>query len=361
MQDGNFAGAAMLELVKVSRQFGTTHALDGIDLSIRAGEILCLLGQSGCGKSSLLRVIAGVDRPDAGTIALSGQQVSGPGRFVEPEDRKIGFMFQDYALFPHLSVAENVAFGLEHLPRGDRPVRVAEVLGQIGIAHLAERYPHMLSGGEQQRVALARALAPRPLILLMDEPFSNLDQGLRARLREETIATLRALHTTAIIVTHDPQEALSMGDRVVLMRDGRIEQSGTGYEIYDRPASLYAAEFLGPGNRVPGICRAGRLETVLGSFRAPHLADGTPAVALVRPRVVSLAPLGDGVQGQVARRTFLGEVEEVCLRINGLAEPVRLRTTERLPQQPGEPVWVRVDPAGVPVFVDPAGRPPSQS
>ncbi|HEY9344811.1 MAG TPA: ABC transporter ATP-binding protein, partial [Inquilinus sp.] len=232
----------MLTLERICRSFGTVRALDEVSLSIAPGEIVCLVGRSGCGKSSLLRIIAGVDAPDSGRILLDGAEIAGPGGFVEPEDRNVGFMFQDYALFPHLTVEENVAFGLKRLPREAARARAAEVIGRIGIAALAGRYPHTLSGGEQQRVALARALAPKPVILLMDEPFSNLDRGLREQVREETIATLRALGTTAIMVTHDPEEALSAGDRVVLMQKGRIVQAGSGYEIYDHPNSLYAAE-----------------------------------------------------------------------------------------------------------------------
>ncbi|MFE0754898.1 ABC transporter ATP-binding protein [Inquilinus sp. NPDC058860] len=341
----------MLTLERICRSFGTVRALDDVSLSIAHGEIVCLVGRSGCGKSSLLRIVAGVDAPDSGRILLDGAEIAGPGGFVEPEDRNIGFMFQDYALFPHLTVEENVAFGLKRLPREAARTRAAEVIDRIGIAALAGRYPHTLSGGEQQRVALARALAPKPIILLMDEPFSNLDRGLREQVREETIATLRALGTTAIMVTHDPEEALSAGDRVVLMQKGRVVQVGTGYEIYDHPNSLYAAEFLCSLNRIVGTVRDGRIETPLGAFPArPGLAEGSAAVACIRPQALALARPGEGLPGRIVGCSFLGEIEQLTIRAEGIPDLLRLRTTGRIEAKPGEPVAVAVDPAGVLVF-----------
>ncbi|WP_342237041.1 ABC transporter ATP-binding protein [Inquilinus sp. OTU3971] len=341
----------MLTLERICRSFGTVRALDGVSLSIAPGEIVCLVGRSGCGKSSLLRIVAGVDAPDSGRILLDGAEIAGPGGFVEPEDRNIGFMFQDYALFPHLSVEENVAFGLKRLPREAARARAAEVIGRIGIAALAGRYPHTLSGGEQQRVALARALAPKPIILLMDEPFSNLDRGLREQVREETIATLRALGTTAIMVTHDPEEALSAGDRVVLMQKGRIVQVGTGYEIYDHPNSLYAAEFLCSLNRIAGTVRDGRVETPLGTFPAPTtLPEGSAAVACIRPQALSLSRPGAGLPGRIVSISFLGEIEQLSIEVEGFPDMLRLRTTSRIDVRPGEPIAVSVDPGSVLVF-----------
>lgn len=342
-------GALVLE--HISRRFGDTQALDDVSLSLAPGEVVCLVGESGCGKSSLLRIIAGVDRADRGRMLLNNAEIAGTNSFVEPEDRNIGFMFQDYALFPHLTVEENVAFGLKRLPRRDARKRTAEVIERIGIQALSARYPHTLSGGEQQRVALARALAPNPVILLMDEPFSNLDRGLRERVREETIATLKALGTTTIMVTHDPEEALSTGDRVILMKNGRIVQMGTGYDIYDHPNSLYAAEFLCPCNRVAGTYRRGRIETALGSFPARlDLPEGSRAFTCVRPQALSLAAPGKGMPGHVVGRSFLGEVEQLSIRVEGVPDLLRMRTTGRVDARPGEPCWLAVDPANVLVF-----------
>lgn len=255
------AGSAALELKSVGKRFGDTDVLSDIDLSVERGEIICLVGRSGCGKSTLLRIVAGVETPDRGSVSLNGSAVADSAVFVEPEKRNIGFVFQDYALFPHLTVEQNVMFGLRTLAKAEARRRAMEMIEHVHLQELAKRYPHTLSGGEQQRVALARALAPQPGLLLMDEPFSNLDRGLRDNVREETLGLLRQLGTTAIMVTHDPEEALSAGDRVVLMQRGRIVQSGTGYEIHDNPKTRYAADFFCAFNKIEGRVRQGRVET----------------------------------------------------------------------------------------------------
>ncbi|WP_347265757.1 ABC transporter ATP-binding protein [Paracoccus sp. (in: a-proteobacteria)] len=343
-----------LELDGLVRRFGSRNVLDGISLALPEGRITCLLGESGCGKSTLLRLIAGVDRPDGGRIRMQGADLVAPGVFVEPEDRKIGFMFQDYALFPHLSVDENLAFGLRALPARERAARVAEVAQRIGIAHLRARYPHSLSGGEQQRVALARALAPRPAILLMDEPFSNLDQGLREKVRRETVATLRELGATAIIVTHDPQEALAVGDLIVLMRAGRIEQTGTPFEIYDNPRSLYAAEFMGPCNRLTGVWSNGALDTAIGSFPGDlDLPEGALALACIRPQALSLSPDGQGIPARILAKTFIGESEQIDILVHPLGEPLRMHSHFRIPMTIGERAGLQLNGAQVHVFAHP--------
>ena len=321
-----------LELHNVSRRFGATVALDDVSLTIASGEIICLVGQSGCGKSTLLRMIAGVDAVDGGRILLNGQEVSGPVHFVEPEDRKIGFVFQDYALFPHLTVEQNILFGLKRRPKQEAAARTADVIEHIGITHLKGRYPHMLSGGEQQRVALARALAPQPDILLMDEPFSNLDRGLREKIRDETLSLLRGLGTTVIMVTHDPEEALSAGDRVVLMKAGRIVQAGSGYDLHDRPVSPYAAEFFCAFNRISGVYRSGHVETAIGRFaQVLDARDGTPSTLYIRPQGISVSHGPGDFSGEVTSRTFLGEVEQLAIAVNGLEQPLHVRTMQRLP------------------------------
>lgn len=344
-----------LELDGVVRRFGPRDVLSNISLNVPEGRITCLLGESGCGKSTLLRLIAGVDRADAGRIRMTGTEIVGPDHFIEPEDRKIGFMFQDYALFPHLSVDENLAFGLRAVPKAERVARVTEVAERIGITHLRDRYPHSLSGGEQQRVALARALAPKPAILLMDEPFSNLDQGLRERVRRETLTTLRALGATAIIVTHDPQEALAVGDLIVLMRAGKIEQIGSPFEIYDSPNSLYAAEFMGPCNRLTGIWTQGALETAIGTFPGDlNLSEGALALACIRPQALSLGPDGDGIAARILGKTFIGESEQIDIQVHPLAEPLRMHSHFRIPMAIGDRVGLRLNGAEVHLFPDPA-------
>ncbi|MBP1860542.1 ABC transporter ATP-binding protein [Rhizobium herbae] len=335
-----------LELCNVSRRFGQTVALDVVSLAISPGEIICLVGRSGCGKSTLLRMIAGVDTIDSGRVLLNGNEVSGPSTFVEPEKRRIGFVFQDYALFPHLTVEQNILFGLKDRPKQEAADRIAYVLEHIGIAHLSARYPHMLSGGEQQRAALARALAPQPDILLMDEPFSNLDRGLRDRVRDETLSLLRKLGTTVIMVTHDPEEALSAGDRVVLMKSGRIVQTGTGYDLHDRPINPYAAEFFCAFNKVPGVYRDGHVETAIGRFaRQLDAGEGSPMTLYIRPRGISVSREAGDISGRVKSRVFLGEVEQLTVLVDGLEQPLQVRTMNRLP--PGtEAVGLTVLPDG---------------
>lgn len=222
-------------------------AVNGVTLGLPAGEIGVLIGPSGCGKTTLLRAVAGLEPVSAGRIGLDGQAVSAPGRSVPAEQRRMGMVFQDYALFPHLDVARNVAFGIAHLPAAERRVRVAEVLALVGLEGLLHHMPHALSGGQQQRVALARALAPRPQLLLLDEPFSNLDVDLRERLAYEVRTILKAAGATALLVTHDQLEAFAMGDRIGVMQDGRLHQWADAYTLYHQPATRFVADFIGHG------------------------------------------------------------------------------------------------------------------
>ena len=337
---------SMLVLKGVTRHFGAVAALQDVSLELGPGQILCLVGHSGCGKSTLLRAIAGIETLDAGSITIDGTQMSGEGVFVEPEHRRIGFMFQDYALFPHLSVRDNVGFGLGHVPRGERAARVSDILGRIGIAALADRYPHMLSGGEQQRVALARALAPQPRLLLMDEPFSNLDRGLRDRVRQETLSIVRDLGMTAVIVTHDPEEALAIGDMVALMQKGRLVEAGTGERIYDAPWTAYAARFFSRMNVIPARLSANMLETPLGRFPAPAL-EGVPTV-LLRPQSITLSD--KGIAAEVLDRAILGEIEEVSMSVQGMDDPLIMRGTARHDVRQGDRVFLAVNAHEVMIF-----------
>lgn len=336
----------MLAIKGVTRHFNDVAALQDVTLELGAGQVLCLVGHSGCGKSTLLRAIAGIETLDGGTIAIEGMPVSGDGIFVEPEDRRVGFMFQDYALFPHLSVRENVAFGLKKLPRPDRTSRVGDIISRIGIEALADRYPHMLSGGEQQRVALARALAPQPRLLLMDEPFSNLDRGLRDRVRHETISIIRDLGMTAVVVTHDPEEALAIGDTVALMQKGRVVEAGTGERIYDAPWTAYAARFFSRMNVIPGKLETNLLDTPLGRFPASAL-EGEPHV-LLRPQSIVLTEAG--IAGLVVDRSVLGEIEELRIAVDGIEDPLIMRGTSRHDVRPGDTVQIAVKADEVMIF-----------
>jgi iron(III) transport system ATP-binding protein len=286
----------------VSKRFGSTRAVDGADLCVERGEFVALLGPSGCGKTTMLRMIAGFETPDAGTVAVDGHCVAGPGGWVPPERRQVGMVFQDYALFPHLTVADNVGFGLS---RGAKATRVSEALELVGLAGLEGRYPSELSGGQQQRVALARALAPQPAVVLLDEPWSNIDPLLRASMRDELCAILRAADVTTVLVTHDREEAFSLADRIAVMDEGSILQAGAPEEIYFQPATRWVAEFVGAANVLAGRALGGRVDTALGSFPAECGNGHRPVEVLVRPELLELRPDPNGV-GEVVGREFRG-------------------------------------------------------
>lgn len=257
-----------LELRDAVRSYGQRRALDGVSLGLEEGEIGCLLGPSGCGKTTALRCIAGFEVLDAGSVLSRGRVLSAPGVHVPPHERGVGLVFQDLALFPHLTVRDNVEFGLQSMPRDARRSRVDEMLALVGLADYGSSYPGQLSGGQQQRVALARALAPRPSTVLLDEPFSSLDVALRERLVRELRTLLRSLGATALVVTHDQQDAFALADRVGLMREGRLEQWGTPYDLYHRPRTRFAAEFVGDASFLPGLRRPdGSIDTELGNLR----------------------------------------------------------------------------------------------
>ncbi len=314
----------------VSRRFVATQALDDVSLEIGVGEIISLIGQSGCGKSTLLRIIAGLDAEHSGEVRLFGQQVSGRDRFVEPEQRNVGFMLQDYALFPHLTVRQNIGFGLRKMAAAAAQTRVCDVASRLMVDGLLDKYPHMLSGGEQQRVALARALAPSPRILLMDEPFSNLDRRLAENVRSETLGILRELGTTAVLVTHDPEEALASSDRIVLLRSGKVLQTGTPYEIYFHPNAPYSADYFCAYNKLPAVFRGGVFETAAGRFPASfEMAEGGRATVYIRPEAIGISRDGDGLKGRIISRTFMGNSERVVLQ---LADS-RVTLTAQVPRQ----------------------------
>ena len=342
--------AAEVSLETVSRRYGGLLALDSISLDIPPGEVLCLLGPSGCGKTTLLRIVAGVEHLSAGRVLIDGQEVAGPHCFVPPEKRGVGLMFQDYALFPHLTILNNVAFGLRFLSRADAEAEALTALTRVGLAHYAAEYPHILSGGEQQRVALARAIAPRPGVLLMDEPFSGLDPQLREKMREETLSILHETRATCIVVTHDAEEAMRMGDRVALMRQGRILQTGKALDLYRAPKDILAARAFSDLNEVPASIENGAVRTPLGSFPKNGLADGAKAVVCVRQTGVRLLPPSEGVPGRVLDARFLGDVALVEIAVQGLEAPLLARIGESEAPAAGTDIGVGVDPSAILVF-----------
>ena len=342
--------AARLTLEDVSRRYGEVLALDGVSIDISPSEVLCLLGPSGCGKSTLLRVAAGIERPSSGRILLDGQEVAGADNFVPPEKRGIGLMFQDFALFPHLSLLDNVAFGLKSLTRTEAKREARAALERAGLAHYAGEYPHILSGGEQQRVALARAIAPRPSVLLMDEPFSGLDTRLREQMREETLAILHETRATAIVVTHDAEEAMRMGDCVALMRQGRIVQTGKALDLYRAPKDILAARTFSELNELAARIEGGNAATPLGRFAANGVPDGADAIVCVRQRGVRLRGAGQGLPGRVLDARFLGDVALVEVAVQGLDAPLFARIAESDVPPQGTEVGVVIEPGAVLVF-----------
>jgi iron(III) transport system ATP-binding protein len=333
-----------IRLEGVSKRFGEVAAVDRTSFCVERGEVVALLGPSGCGKTTLLRLVAGFERPDEGAVEVAGRVVAGAGTWVPPEQRRIGMVFQDYALFPHLTVAENVGFGLR---RGLRPSRVPELLSIVGLDGYGRRYPHELSGGQQQRVALARALAPAPELVLLDEPWSNVDPFLRESLRAEVTEIVRPLGVTLVLVTHDREEAFSLADRIALMREGRVVQEGTSEELYFAPVSQWAAEFVGAGNVLTGRIAQGLVETALGAFPANGHATNGSARVLVRPELLELEcdPAG---QAEVVAREFRGHDVFYRVLLDGVELVSQRPSNEVVPL--GARVSIRLHEGRVPVL-----------
>ena len=341
-----------IEITNVTHRFDETLAVDDVSIKVEAGELVCLLGPSGCGKTTLLRLAAGLETLQAGRIDIGGATVAqgGDERQVPPERRGVGLMFQDYALFPHLTVTQNIGFGLRNGSRDGAWIERA--LDDVHLVHLAERYPHTLSGGQQQRIALLRALAPDPGILLLDEPFSGLDEHLRQSVRRETLAILVESGAATLMVTHDPEEAMFLANRIVVLNDGRVVQDASPIEIYAAPADPFIVRLFGPANEFRGVVRGGTLDTVLGPVRAAGMQDGRGVLCLVRADGVEVAsePPNGGrgyVRVRVENARVLGPTSYLLLQPSASGRPGYAPVTieARLPgiHQPaaGSEVWAR--------------------
>jgi iron(III) transport system ATP-binding protein len=348
-----------LEVKGLVRRFGTCAAVDGLDLTLPHGAIGCLLGPSGCGKTTALRCIAGFEPADHGEIRAHGRVLCASGVFVPAHLRRVGMVFQDYALFPHLTVEQNIAFGLHGCTRSQRERRTQEMLERVGLIDQRSQYPHQLSGGQQQRVALARALAPRPELVLLDEPFSNLDVELRERLSLEVRELLNGLGTTALLVTHDQQEAFAMADLVGVMRAGRLEQWATPYELYHRPATRFVADFIGQGVFVRGeVISEQEVATEIGRVRARSrqaLQPGTHVQLLLRPDDVihdETSPL----RAEVRARRFRGAQFLYTLKLGSGAEILALMPSHEN-REIGESIGIRIEPDHLVAFAENEQRP----
>jgi putative spermidine/putrescine transport system ATP-binding protein len=347
----NGAGAPVI-LQSLSRSFGAVRALDGLSLDIAPGELVALLGPSGCGKTTALRIVAGFEFADSGSVTVDGRDVSP----IPAAKRDMGMVFQSYSLFPNMNALDNVGFGLRmrKISAGERTKRAAALLDMVGLAGQAKQYPHQLSGGQQQRVALARALAIEPRVLLLDEPLSALDAKVRLQLREQIRTLQQRLGTTTLFVTHDQEEALSMADRVGVMRDGRLEQIATPSELYSTPATTFVAEFVGTMNRIPGTYQGGDEVTVLGAVAPVHGEHGAVPAGdvdvLVRPEGLTVEPVASG-NGIVTDRTFLGSLTRVSVLLSGdVAVKVDKTSTAATDLVPGTSVQIGIAP-GEPVLV----------
>ena len=340
----------------LSKRFGDAVAVRAVSFELQRGELLGLLGPSGCGKTTTLRLLAGFERPDDGAVRIDGELVVGDDVWTPPERRRVGIVPQDFALFPHLTVAQNVAFGLDQraasmtarwLRRASIPPRAREMLELVGLVDFADRYPHELSGGEAQRVALARALAPAPATVLLDEPFSNLDQNLRASLRTQLREILRAADTAALFVTHDREEALSLADRIAVMRDGAIEQLAAPLDLYRRPVNAFVATFVGNANILRGERTEDGAETPLGNLpiEGPGASApvGAPLEILLRPESISLRPPAEGephLRGRILSSEYYGHDQLVRLTLEG-GQELEARLRDPRPWRVNQPVAIQ--------------------
>jgi len=354
----NPASPLLLEVTGLEHSYGNHQVVRGLSFSLARGAIGCLLGPSGCGKTTVLRCIAGFEAAQRGSIRINGREVSGAGAPLPPEKRRIGMVFQDYALFPHLSVRQNIAFGLQGAPQEARAARVAELAAVVGLAAALDQYPHEISGGQQQRVALARALAPRPDLLLLDEPFSNLDVELRERLSAEVREIIKASGATAILVTHDQQEAFAMADEIGVLHDGRIQQWDSAYNLYHRPVNRFVADFVGQGVFLPATAiNSHQLEIELGILRSASPHGNAGLEVLLRPDDVihdDAAP----TKAEVVHKAFRGAEILYTLRLQSGSKVLALVPSHHN-HAIGERIGIRLDVDHVVAFAPAKGGAPS--
>ncbi len=343
-----------LEIRNLRRSYGGRAVVDDVSLKILPGQVTCLLGPSGCGKSTTLRMIAGVEKLDGGSITVDGKLIADTDTQIPPERREIGLMFQDFALFPHLSVADNVGFGLKAGSKAERRMRIEELLARVDMLSFVDGYPHQLSGGEQQRVALARALAPRPKIMLMDEPFSGLDNRLRDGIRDETLSILKEQDTAVLLVTHEPDEAMRMADEIALMRNGKIVQQGAPYNVYTRPVDRAAVSFFSDANVLRAEVSGALAQTPFGRFLAPGVPDGTLVDIVFRPQHVRIdfdrggqgpAPTpsdGTAARAVVSRARFMGNESLVEFHLDHDGSALKATVPNVFLPQPGTVLWLTI-------------------
>ncbi|MGI3165853.1 ABC transporter ATP-binding protein [Pseudooceanicola sp. 200-1SW] len=342
-----------LEIRNLCRSYEGRAVVQDVSLSVLPGQVTCLLGPSGCGKSTTLRMIAGVEMQDSGTIHVDGSLICDTQFRIPPERRRIGLMFQDFALFPHLTVAQNVAFGLDG-PKGAQRARVEELLTRVDLMRHIDSYPHHLSGGEQQRVALARALAPRPKVMLMDEPFSGLDNRLRDEIRDQTLDVLKEEGAAVLLVTHEPEEAMRMADEIALMRGGRIVQQGAPYNIYNAPRDKAAVAFFSDINVIRGKVQGALTDTPFGQFLAPGVPDGAEVEIIIRPQHLRIdfdrnghGPLptaehGVPARGVVERARFMGNESLVEFRMDHDGSILKATVPNVFLPKPGKALWLAI-------------------
>lgn len=338
------ASAQGLVVRGLRHRYGGIAVVDDVSFDVPRGQVHCLMGPSGCGKTTTLRLIAGLEALQEGTIDLAGRRLADDSRTVPPEARRIGLMFQDLALFPHLTVAENVGFGLRRLAGKQRGSRVAQLLEMVGMGRHRAKYPHQLSGGEQQRIALARALAPQPDLMLLDEAFSALDASLRADIRAEALAILKSAGVPTLLVTHDPEEAIVAGDRVHVMQDGRLIQSGAADDLYKHPVNAFVANFFGPTVRFAAKVKGGLAWTPLGMIAAPTHPDGTPVSVVFRAEALGLRPdyRGSGHAGQIVACRRMGPACDLSIKLE-TGSTIKIRKPVETPHHIGMRMGVDID------------------